>query len=222
MSFRTPSFRNRLSFFFVVIVIVPMISVAIVLFRLISDNQTGKATAAIAATAQAASAIYTQDAASPGAALVAANIARDPVLGRALQNADVMLALARAHQLLVDGGVVRISLLQGSEVVFDVGDPSAVAPVIRDIVDAQGRPLGRLEVSLTTAAQYRPAGARITMLDVVVHEGPECSLPRCRGCNVAALPPPMGANVQKVGRVAYRAVTLPAVGFAGRPSRSRC
>ena len=36
------SFRNRLTLFFIVIVIVPMIAVALVLFRLVSDAEHGK------------------------------------------------------------------------------------------------------------------------------------------------------------------------------------
>src|SRR3954464_10039958 len=52
------SFRARLRLFFVLIVIVPMLSVAIVLFRLISDNETGKADASIAARQRAAMNLY--------------------------------------------------------------------------------------------------------------------------------------------------------------------
>jgi len=37
----TPSFRNRLRLFFVVIVIIPMIAVAFVLFRLVSASIRG-------------------------------------------------------------------------------------------------------------------------------------------------------------------------------------
>ena len=46
------SFRNRLTLFFVAIVIVPMVSVAFVLFSLISDNENGKADARLAARQQ--------------------------------------------------------------------------------------------------------------------------------------------------------------------------
>ena len=36
------SFRTRLTLFFVLIVIVPMVAVGVVVFRLISDNETAK------------------------------------------------------------------------------------------------------------------------------------------------------------------------------------
>src|SRR5439155_679276 len=54
------SFRARLTLFFVLIVIVPMLSVAIVLFRLISDNETGKADSSLAAHQVAARNLYRQ------------------------------------------------------------------------------------------------------------------------------------------------------------------
>src|SRR5437763_897476 len=48
------SFRARLTLFFVLIVIVPMISVTVVIFSLISNNEQAKANAAVAARLQAA------------------------------------------------------------------------------------------------------------------------------------------------------------------------
>ena len=48
---RTPmSFRNRLTLFFVLIVVVPMVAVAFVLFSLIATSESGKADARLAAT----------------------------------------------------------------------------------------------------------------------------------------------------------------------------
>ena len=48
------SFRTRLTLFFVLIVIVPMVSVTFVLFRLIADNENGKADARVAARQETA------------------------------------------------------------------------------------------------------------------------------------------------------------------------
>ena len=52
------SFRARLTLFFVLIVIVPMLSVAIVLFRLIADNETGKADAGVRVSRDVAMNLY--------------------------------------------------------------------------------------------------------------------------------------------------------------------
>ena len=59
------SFRNRLTLFFVLIVVVPMVAVAFVLFRLIADNESGKADARLAATRGAAINLYREDATRP-------------------------------------------------------------------------------------------------------------------------------------------------------------
>ena len=132
------SFRNRLTFFFVVIVIVPMIAVAVVLFRLIADNETGKSDAAVAARAQTALKLYTQDAQTPAGADAAATVARDGVLGPALAAGDMVRARQRAIQLVGRGGLARIALLRGGATVFDVGDSTAIAPVVAKPVRSPG------------------------------------------------------------------------------------
>src|SRR3712207_7363190 len=53
--------RSRLTLFFVAIVIVPMVSVAFVLFSLISDNEDGKADARLAARQETAINLYSAD-----------------------------------------------------------------------------------------------------------------------------------------------------------------
>ena len=55
------SFRNRLTLFFVLIVVVPMVAVAFVLFRLIADNESGKADARLAAANSSAINLYHED-----------------------------------------------------------------------------------------------------------------------------------------------------------------
>src|SRR5437764_14792929 len=55
------SFRGRLLLFFMIIVIVPMVAVALVLFSITSDSENGKADAAIAQGMRTASSIYETD-----------------------------------------------------------------------------------------------------------------------------------------------------------------
>ena len=55
------SFRNRLTLFFVLIVVVPMVAVAFVLFSLIATSESGKADARLAATNRAAINLYRED-----------------------------------------------------------------------------------------------------------------------------------------------------------------
>ena len=77
------SFRNRLTLFFVAIVIVPMLSVAFVLFSLISDNENGKADARLAARQQLAVNLYRSDVEQAGR--IAAQVGADRPLATALR-----------------------------------------------------------------------------------------------------------------------------------------
>ena len=52
------SFRRRLALFFTIIVVIPMIAVAVVLFHLTGDSETGKADAEIAQGMRSAFAVY--------------------------------------------------------------------------------------------------------------------------------------------------------------------
>ena len=80
------SFRGRLTLFFVLIVIVPMVSVAFVLFRLISDNESGKSDARIAARQQTAINLFYE--ARSQSDRLAVRVGSDPVMARALRERD--------------------------------------------------------------------------------------------------------------------------------------
>src|SRR5437868_7545697 len=80
------SFRSRLLLFFVIIVVVPMIAVALVMFSITADSETGKADAAIAQGLRAAFAIYDGDRSRAQAELN--KVAGDSRLGSALARHD--------------------------------------------------------------------------------------------------------------------------------------
>jgi diguanylate cyclase (GGDEF)-like protein len=210
------SFRNRLTFFFVVIVIVPMIAVAVVLFRLISDNETGKSDAGVAARAQTALRLYAQEAQSPAGADAAAAIARDGVLGSALAAGATTRARQRADQLARRGGVARIAVLRGGATLFDVGDRTAIAPVVRDLLGPHGRSLGRLEVSLTRADAYARLVRTTANLQVVVHQDASLLATTLPGLSLKRLPATQHVVELSVAGSRYRVVTLSAEGFDGR------
>src|SRR5215217_8094599 len=87
------SFRARLFLFFVIIVVVPMIAVALVLFSLTKDSETGKADAQIAQGLRVAFGEYS-DARAP-----LNRIARDRELGTALGAGDIAQVRARVRAL---------------------------------------------------------------------------------------------------------------------------
>jgi len=124
------SFRARLTLFFVAIVIVPMVSLAVVLFRLIADNEESKADARTAAGQQVVRNLY--GAATERAADAAARVGADPQLAAALRAGRERGAVVRAEDLLGPAGATRIRItdLRGRELV-DVGRRDAIAPVTR-------------------------------------------------------------------------------------------
>src|SRR5438477_10045671 len=95
------SFRGRLLLFFTIIVVIPMIAVALVLFSITADSETGKADAQIAQGMRAAFAIYDADRANARPELD--KIAGDSGLAAALANPKLaplkkrLAALRRAH-----------------------------------------------------------------------------------------------------------------------------
>src|SRR2546421_11969749 len=102
------SFRARLRLFFVLIVIVPMLSVAIVLFRLISDNETGKVDEGIGVRQQAAMSLYREITHRADGAVE--GVGQDPVMADSLLRRDYRRARRRATQLLKSRGIERIAL----------------------------------------------------------------------------------------------------------------
>jgi diguanylate cyclase (GGDEF)-like protein len=161
------SFRSRLTLFFVLIVVVPMVSVAFLLFRLIGGIEESKRDAAL--SARLGTTIALQREARTSADQMASVIGRDPQVAAALRSGDRAALRARVDQLRRDQGAVRV-LITGRDgsVLADVGDLGAVLPATRDLVDTGRRAVGRLQVSSVDATDYAARVRRITGDDVVV------------------------------------------------------
>src|SRR3954452_8558694 len=209
------SFRARLTLFFVLIVIVPMLSVAIVLFRLISDNETGKADSSLAAHQQAARNLYR--AATRQADRAIEGIGSDRVLAESLRANDLNRARRRAIQMEAGRGIVRVLLVKGTSALVDVGDRTALAPARRDLIDRTGRHYGRLEVSATTAREYVTRADRTTGAHLIVKQGDRVLADTIPGRANPDLPRPAHPEDVDVGDGELRAVTFAAEGFGPRP-----
>jgi diguanylate cyclase (GGDEF)-like protein len=161
------SFRSRLLLFFMIIVIVPMIAVALVLFSITADSETGKADAQIAQGLRAVFAIYDSDRARARPQLT--RVARDPQLARPLARRDRAALQARLRQLLrTVPGVLRIAVYDSSRrLLTAAGRPDAVAPSVA-APSTGGRRIGYVAVSVTTANAYASEVHRVTGLDARV------------------------------------------------------
>ena len=210
------SFRNRLTLFFVLIVVVPMVAVAFVLFRLIADNESGKADARLAAKQETAINLYQEARNEADRAAVA--IGRDVTLARALRANDTPALRARATELLKGQDVQRIVIARGSTPAVDVGDGTAVFPATRDLVADGDKRFGRLEVSVRTPPEYAGLVQRLTSLDTVIQRvhGPVL-YSTLAGVDAAKLPRRRG--IVEAGGDRYNAASFEAPGFLGERDR---
>ena len=206
------SFRNRLTLFFVLIVVVPMVSVAFVLFRLISDNEGGKSDARIAARQSAAINLYSEDHDRADRAAVA--IGRDPGLAQALRSGDRAAIARRVSVLMPAQGARRVVIVAPSgQVVADVGSRDGTFPAERDLVGQGGKRFGRLEVAVTDARAYAGLVRRVTGLQTVVRRDDAVIASTLPGVQASALPRTRGSV--DFGGVSYRAATYDVPGFLG-------
>jgi diguanylate cyclase (GGDEF)-like protein len=205
------SFRNRLTLFFVLIVVVPMVSVAFVLFRLISDNESGKSDARIAAHQDAAINLYDEERNQADRAAV--SIGRDARLAQALRAGNRAAVARRAAALRRSQAVERVVIARGSQTLADVGNPAASFPAKRELVGPGGRRFGRLAVAVTDPRAYAGLVDRVTGLRTVVRSGGRTLASTLPGVRGDALPTTRG-NVSVSG-ISYRAATYRIPGFLG-------
>ncbi|HLY48266.1 MAG TPA: diguanylate cyclase [Solirubrobacteraceae bacterium] len=198
------SFRARLTSFFVLIVVVPMIAVAFLVFRLISDSDQGKADARANGVLGTAISLYQSE--SLAASADARSIAQQ--LGSRTGGGSVSPPLARSIAGAAAGqaGLARVLVTAGPRTLADVGSRRAIAP---GSVSVRGRRL-RVVASEITAGQYaRELSAQGVI--VLVRQGPE--LLAAEGANVAGQPVPAQGSVS-LGGSTYRAVSQRVPGFS--------
>lgn len=211
------SFRNRLTLFFVLIVVVPMVAVAVVLFVLIDGNQNAKATARLNANYNAAIHLYEESRDAAGRA--ARVIGRDQLLAQALREGDSDALQNRANALLRSEDAARIAIVDDGRTLVDVGDKAAVFPAATLLEDATNQPFGTLQVSVQTAADYARATARVTESQVVVvQSGGGVLASTVKGVDPATVPGSKGELT--VGDDDYDAATfVSSKGFNGARTR---
>jgi diguanylate cyclase (GGDEF)-like protein len=160
------SFRGRLRLFFVLLVIVPMIALAVVLFTLTSRSETGKADAGISAGTETAFGVYEE--AALGAEPALREVASDRRLRAALAAGS---GVEGALERLVGGsrGIVLIELYsQEDELIARAGSRAGVAPRSAPIA-AGGQTLGTLAVTVTGADELARRVRKLTGLDAAVY-----------------------------------------------------
>jgi diguanylate cyclase (GGDEF)-like protein len=162
------SFRSRLLLFFTIIVIVPMIAVALVLFSITADSETGQADSRIATGLRVAFSVYRESRAASSDVLT--EVSSDRKLRAALGAGDADRVQRRLDELAASRRApTSFALFDGSGRRLAVAGPvnaiawAAAAPTTRD-----GTRLGTLAVSVTTADAYARRVRDLTRFDVRV------------------------------------------------------
>jgi diguanylate cyclase (GGDEF)-like protein len=206
------SFRNRLTLFFVLIVVVPMIAVGFVLFRLIATNESGKADAKLAARQETAIALAR--AAREDGDVAARAIGRDVGLAQALRAGDRPALEARMRALLTAHDARRIVVSRDGRPLADVGSPTASFPASRTLVDRARGDLGLLQVSVEEPDAFAQLVRKATGQHVVVQ--------RSDGAVIAATLPgvtarglPSGHGSVVIGGRSFSAASFEPPGFLG-------
>src|SRR3954463_10503122 len=91
------SFRGRLTLFFLLIVVLPMIAVSVFVLQVSANSETGKADARLAASLDSSLAVYRDQLNAADGRL--RDIATDPRITQALTTGDAALARDAARQL---------------------------------------------------------------------------------------------------------------------------
>jgi diguanylate cyclase (GGDEF)-like protein len=199
------SFRNRLTGFFVLIVVLPMIAVGFLVFRLIGDSAQGKADARASGLAAVARSLYNTSAAS--------GQLDAKTLGRALVRVPAAQLRGEATALASQAGLARVTLTGAGGIQIDSGNPAAIAPgTATAVLGTDGRRL-TIAASELTASQFARELSG-TGIGVVIRQGDHTLSSTVPAAANVALP--------KRGRVTlggshYRAVTQSFSGFAGAP-----
>src|SRR4051794_6338695 len=163
------SFRNRLTVFFIVLVVLPMVVVATVGFVLASDSEEGKTDARLSQARRSASGLFREQ--QDQAQGAAGALADDQELADAVQRGkrgpiqQRFDALARADD--VRRGVMRLRKAGR----FETGGGDAVAPARTRLLDSRGAGAGGLTLSTATAPEYAQRVHRVTGVNVVVISG---------------------------------------------------
>jgi diguanylate cyclase (GGDEF)-like protein len=210
------SFRARLTLFFVLIVVVPMIALGAVVVRIVSDSQHAKATAQNRASAAAALADFRR--LSQDGARAARSLAGDPEVAAALRTRSIADDRERVRALTADRGLARVRITQAGRTLADSGD--ATAAIARGAVRVERSAASEgpitIEAATLTADRFARTASTHGVRAVVTRDGAllASTLPTTALKPKPALPDDRGTVT--LDGVEYASTTFSAKDFGGR------
>ena len=163
------SFRFRLRLFFIVIVLVPMLAVALVLFSVVAGSEEGKSDARLGQAQRAASGLF--QALQRRAQASAEQIGADPGLAAAVQARDRDRIEAALERLRTQEGLAFVLLRLDGDGRFAVGRADAVAPARSRLLGPQGGQVGELVAAGASAPGFAAEVRRLTGMEVGIDQG---------------------------------------------------
>jgi diguanylate cyclase (GGDEF)-like protein len=166
------TFRWRLTLFFLLIVVVPMVAVGVLVLDVTEESVTGKADARLAAELESAISLHQQDLAD--ARVAARAVARDRRIGEALVAGDQARIQSVARELADEHGArsLRINDRNGRELVA-IGRRDLFGASELEL-ERTDQPIGSLALSTTSPAAFLARIEGLVADDVVIvgHDGP--------------------------------------------------
>ena len=182
------SFRSRLTLFFLIIVVVPMLAVALLLYGLISRSENGQVNAGNLAKQRVAVKLLEQER-DRARSVLNGVVLQDRVFVDSMQRDDLRRARKRARQLVESPrGIERIVVVDRGEVVVDAGDPKAIAPATRPVRSRSSGSLGDFQVSVIDATEYAARVRTLTGLDTVIRRDDDVLAATVPGAESEKLP----------------------------------
>jgi diguanylate cyclase (GGDEF)-like protein len=157
------SFRGRLTLFFLIIVVLPMIAVAVLVTQIVTQSTNGKADARLSEGLDSALTVYRDD--GTAASHAAKQVAADPSLSSAIAASAGPQATSTANRLVGDHGI-RAIVLEGpnGQQVASAGSRVLMAPYHLNLTGPGGR-IGSITVSTTTPSAYLASVRHLTGRD---------------------------------------------------------
>ncbi len=183
------SFRLRLTLFFVLIVVLPMVAVAILVSEIASDSANGKTDSRLSAGLRTATNLFEEEQAEAARAAdqIADEIAADPLSANALETgveADVQ-RLADTYRGRDRLATVELTGANGDTVT--AGSPKPLAASSVDLLDDGGAKIGTVTVAATTSPEFLERVESTTGEDAAL-VGPRISADDTTPIEVGALP----------------------------------
>ncbi len=204
------SFRNRLTVFFIVLVILPMVVVAAVGFVLAADSEQGKTDARLSEAQRSASGLFRES--QDRAEAAARTIARDEELAAAIQGGERGPIQSRFDTLAQETGLARGVMNLDGVGRFETGRGEAVAPARTRLLDTGGGAAGLLTASAISAQDYAELVERVTGSEVVIGAGNDLVVSTLPDAGAERLP---ARGEVEIGGQALRLTGFDGPGFEG-------